>query len=81
MYLYKEIGFILDNSQQVIDNNAVFPQEYFYAKDYFTKKITITKKTYAIHHYDGSWLSKKERLILKTPNWILKIYKKVRHGK
>ena len=53
--LYKEIGFILDNSQQVIDNNAVFPQEYFYAKDYFTKKITITKKTYAIHHYDGSW--------------------------
>ena len=79
--VYKKAGFLLNNSLQIIQGNAVFPQEYFYAKDYFTKKITITNNTYAIHHYDGSWLSKKERLILKTPNWILKIYKKVRHGK
>lgn len=78
---YKSKGFELNNKLQIINNNALFPQEYFYAKDYFTKKINITENTHAIHHYDGTWLSRKERIILKTPNWLLKIYKRIRNGK
>lgn len=36
---------------------AIYPADYFCPKDYRTKKINITKNTYCIHHYDGSWFT------------------------
>lgn len=35
----------------------IYPQEYFCPKNYTTKKIKITKKSYTIHHYAESWIS------------------------
>ena len=50
-------GFKLDNSLQAINGLTLFPRDYFYPKDYDTRRITVTDNTYSIHHYDGSWLS------------------------
>lgn len=48
----------LDNSFQIFDNkNIIFPFEYFCAKDLMDGKIKKTKNTYAIHHFNASWVS------------------------
>lgn len=48
----------LNNTFQVLgDNNAIFPFEYFCAKDLLDGKIKKTHNTYTIHHFAGSWLT------------------------
>lgn len=53
----------LNNTLQIFENNiAIFPFEYFCAKDFIDGKIYRTEKTYTIHHFNGSWLSWKGRI-------------------
>lgn len=48
----------LNNKLQTFDNNyIIFPFEYFCAKDLIDDKIKKTENTYAIHHYNASWVS------------------------
>lgn len=60
---FRKITGITDDFNKCIifDNSIVLPKEYFCPLDYETGKLVITDKTYAIHHYAGSWLSKKEQ--------------------
>lgn len=61
-------GIKLNNTFQIFgDNNAIFPFEYFCAKDFFSGEVKMTKNTYTIHHFNGSWLSKGElrKIILR----------------
>lgn len=41
----------------------VFPSDFFSPKSYNNGKIYLSNNTVAIHHFAGSWLSNKERLI------------------
>lgn len=41
----------------------VFPSDFFSPKSYNNGKIYLSNNTVAIHHFAGSWLSKKERII------------------
>ena len=50
-------GLVLNNSFQEIDGLTIFPAEYFAPKDYYSGKINLTKNTYSIHHFDGSWVN------------------------
>ncbi|MCF0147979.1 MAG: mannosyltransferase [Clostridium sp.] len=34
---------------------AIYPKEYFYPKRHAWQEAVITKNTYTIHHYEGSW--------------------------
>jgi mannosyltransferase OCH1-like enzyme len=65
--------------QQEIDGVALYPSDYFYPftwLEHFSPD-RITENTYCIHHWEGSWLSRKHRRIrtvrrtLKRlfPNW------------
>ena len=48
----------LNNHFQIFgNNNALFPFEYFCAKDYMDGKIKHTDNTYTIHHFKGSWVT------------------------
>lgn len=40
------------------DGVAIYPFEYFCAKDHRTGKITITENTYTIHHFAGTWMDR-----------------------
>lgn len=40
----------------------VFPCDFFSPKNYNTKNLMRTDNTYCIHHFDGSWLPKSERI-------------------
>ncbi|MBE6055122.1 MAG: mannosyltransferase [Clostridium sartagoforme] len=45
----------LNNVSYFLDEVAIYPKEYFYPKRHSWQEATITKNTYAIHHYEGTW--------------------------
>lgn len=49
-------GLILNGEKQTVAGFTLYPKDYFCPKDYSTKKLELTPNTYAIHHFDGSWL-------------------------
>lgn len=74
--LTQKYGLKLNNKEQKIDNGnfTIYPREVFCPKDHKTGKITITKNTYAIHHFKGSWVSnfdKREHKIRQKAKEIL----------
>lgn len=46
-----------DRSDNVIN---VFPLDWFSPKHWQTKELLLTNNTYSIHHFEGSWLEKKQ---------------------
>ncbi len=69
----KEIGFLSDNTLQVKDNFTLYPKDYFCPKDGLSGFCNITKNTYVIHHFNGSWLSKEEQETIKKSRLKSKI--------
>ncbi len=61
---------VYSDSVQLLDGVTIYPFEYFCACDYFTKKFTITDETFSIHHYYGSWLSRKDKFINNIKKYI-----------
>lgn len=51
-----------DKYQEVMDFK-VFPQEYFSPKSLTDGKIRKTKNTVAIHHFAGTWIRKRDRVM------------------
>ena len=51
----EKLGLQNCNEPQSIGGFMIYPKQYFSPKDLDTKKLTITKNTYSIHHYDASW--------------------------
>jgi len=52
---------------QLINNEGIafYPYDYFSPKNIYFKQIKKTVNTVAIHHFDGSWLQKNGKYILK----------------
>jgi len=42
---------------QMLNGLTLYPQVYFSPKSQLTLKINITRETYTIHHFEGSWFS------------------------
>lgn len=61
---------------------SLYPNEYFSPMSAATKITRITDNTYTIHHFNGSWRSKKDRLKSKLmrslPCFIVDFVKKLR---
>lgn len=55
------IPVILKNVLEKHRDVAVFPAEYFSPKDNRTGKLSLTKNSYTIHHFDGNWFSDYQR--------------------
>lgn len=59
-----ERGLVSDEKlMQNVAGITVFPRDYFSPKDVRMRKLSLTENTYAIHHFDGSWLSEQDRYI------------------
>lgn len=52
----------MDGYDLIKKNCVIFPSDYFIAKDMFSGKILRTQNTYAIHHYNGSWQNKEQKI-------------------
>ncbi len=55
-------GFILKNSYQIYkDCMHIFPKDYFCAKER-SGILNLTENTFCIHHFNGSWISGKDKV-------------------
>ena len=45
-------------------NICLFPHDYFSPKNYVSKKIRLTKNTYSVHHFAGTWQPWWKKLLL-----------------
>ena len=50
------LGIRPDGSRQTVAGAEIFPAEYFCPIEFQSNQRNITKNTYSIHHYQGSWL-------------------------
>lgn len=68
-------GLNLNDEFQCISDIAIFPKEYFCAKDYRSGKLHITDKTFLIHDFSGSWTSTKSSKLEKRKMEVSTIIK------
>lgn len=62
-----------DSISYFFDKIAIYPKEYFYPKRHSWQEPLITKNTYTIHHYEGSWRSSHQILRSKIKGSLLNI--------
>lgn len=55
-------GLILNNQTQEVGNMKIYASEYFAPKNMNSGRTVMTSNTFSIHHYAGSWLSRKQKL-------------------
>nr|WP_165056682.1 MULTISPECIES: glycosyltransferase [unclassified Adlercreutzia] len=67
-------GFAPNNMMQTVNGLTLLPKDYLCPKDFATGVVRMTENTYAIHHFDGSWLSDEERYLVhvsrKLPRFV-----------
>lgn len=64
-----ERGLVLNGQKQTVDGFTLYPSDYFCPKDWLTREINLTKNSYAIHHFDGSWADGGTKL----KHWIMRL--------
>lgn len=62
--ILKKHGLQPKESTQVCEDIVIYPPDFFCPKSHMNRVIKITPNTYSIHHYDGSWIKKNNRLII-----------------
>lgn len=71
----EKYGLVLSNKYQKLKNDLhIYPKEFFCPSDYGDnnreKQNKITKNSYSIHHYNGSWLTKSGKIKVSIRNMI-----------
>lgn len=67
--IMEQNGFVVDGKYSIYKNCLhVFPAEYLCPKQWEIGEIHITKNTYCIHHFSGSWAKPTKKQVVK--NWI-----------
>ena len=85
---YKGIHFIKDDNSidkttcpvrntaklmEIIDNICFFPRDYFCPLDYKTRKMNKTENTLAIHWFNGSWMTKTDKIKYFVKKVLIKL--------
>lgn len=69
-----EYGYKIKNyPTNFFNGTMIYPNEYFYPKGHEWEMPNITEETYTIHHYDGSWRTKKQILRSKIKKDLIRI--------
>lgn len=68
--LLSDKGLRSDGTLQKVGDATIYPSSYFSPIDLNTGKIEITPETVAIHHFNGSWMSPKQRFHRKVAQII-----------
>lgn len=65
-----EFGLKNINEIQFVADIYIYPVEYFSPMNMITNKLEVTENTYTIHHYAGSWISKRQKIKGKIYRFI-----------
>ena len=52
-----------NNEEQKFSGLMIYPRDYFSPKSNHDSEMDLTKNTYAIHHFNGSWIPKCNRVV------------------
>lgn len=63
-------GFVPNGKLQTVAEFTLLPQDYLCPKNVHTKKIHLTDNSICIHHFDGSWISKNQKIKNKIIQFI-----------
>lgn len=66
----EKIGLKRNNKYQIVGDLAIYPTDYFAAKDYDTGRLHITDNTISIHQYNASWRTPKQKMMLRIKRVI-----------
>ncbi|MBP3308781.1 MAG: glycosyl transferase [Clostridia bacterium] len=61
---------VLNNTFQSFEDFVMFPFDYLCAKDLVDGKVKTSDNTYTIHHFAGSWTSRKEKFV----KWMISTF-------
>ncbi len=67
----------LKNIEELIKDKTkllLYPYDYFSVKDHESQKITKTKNTYTIHHFNNAWIPKRMKVRLNLKRKLLKTF-------
>ncbi len=60
--VFRKHNFVKNGNYQRFDGMTIYPEKVLSGKNAFTEIIAPTENTFAIHHYDGSWVSDENRI-------------------
>lgn len=67
-------GLVRNGKLQEIEGIGFFyPQDYFSSYDYIDYRKLKTERSYAMHHFTGSWLPKKNKIKIRINNKIIRL--------
>lgn len=66
-------GYLMNGEYQCINGFAIYPCEYFCPFDFLNRKFIITDNAYTIHHFAGSWIPKRKKVIGKAKEIVIKV--------
>lgn len=78
-FLIGEREYDIDNDLQLDEHCVILSVDSFSPKDFYTKRINLTEKTYAVHHFDGTWKSKGHKFKDGFQNFLIKIIGKEKY--
>ena len=58
-------GYKVNGKNQEILGMMVYTSDYFHPYDYMSGKCEMTDDTFSVHHFNGGWLTERERLANK----------------
>lgn len=67
-------GFVPNNTYQVVDGLALYPNDWFCPKSHDTGLIHTTENTHTIHHFAGSWLEPSAQEIANHKHRIIQAH-------
>lgn len=72
----------LNNKKQDIGNNIlIYPKDYFCPKNHYDERIRLTENTHTIHHFNGSWKTRKDKIKQKMHKIFIIIFGEKIHQK
>lgn len=69
----KKKGYIIDSKNMPLDSIKTYNRDYFCGYDLKNNRYIISEKTYTVHHYSASWLSKSKKIKARLKIIICKI--------
>ena len=69
---FRKLGYINNGEYQRIQNLSVYPEKVLSGKCSYTGRISPTKNTFLIHHYDGSWNTNESKMRIKKLQELFK---------
>ena len=73
--IFARHGFVEEDRMQTVADTTIYPIEYFCPKDCASRSLVITKNTYSIHHYDGSWCSRAQKTYGRQRSFLLQHFR------